>query len=200
MSANKRSFPDPLTNPETPALDSPVAGRGRGTAGGGGKTVADARALMGARLGYRTSKALQMKVLNYPGCGNKEHGHDCLCDVVIKNTVPIGVSFPHDITFASLICEHMGFEAPYSVNDFIDALAMSARAKDMLSDPRHELQWRDDQKVPHDARLFMRECAEAGMRNKDVREAVLDGWGVEVSAAYVSKRRYLYTGEKGSKK
>lgn len=200
MSAFKRNYSEPLTNPETPALDSPVVGRGRGTTGGGGKTVADARALMGARLGYRTSKALQLKVMNYPGCGTKSHGHDCLCDVVIDKPTPVGVSFPHDITFGTLICEHMGFEAPYKVSDVLDALAMCARAKDMLSDPRHELQWRENQKVPHDAREFMRECAEAGMRNKDVREAVMDGWGVEVSAAYISKRRYLYTGQKGSKK
>lgn len=199
MSANKRSFSEPLTNPETRVLDSPASSRGRGTTGGGGKT-ADARALMGARLGSPTSQALQARVMNHPGCGNKQHGHDCLCDVVIKQPIRIGASFPHDITFATLICEHMGFEAPYKTGDVLEALSMCARAKDMLSDPRHELSWRENQKVPHDAREFMRECAEAGMRNKDVRAAVLEGWGVEISPAYISKRRYLYTGQKGSNK
>lgn len=200
MSANKPNYSETLTNPETPVLDSPASSWGRGTTGGGGKTLPESRALMGARLGYQPNKASQMRIMKYPGCGQAEHDEDCLCDVVIKQPVSIGVSFPHDITFATLICEHMGFEAPYKPNDVLDALSMCARAKDMLSDPRHELQWRDNQKVPHDARQFMRECAEAGMRNKDVRAAVFAEWGVEVSPAYISKRRYLYTGQKGTGK
>lgn len=199
MSANKPNYSSPLTNPETHALDSPVAGRGRGTTGGGGKP-ADARALMGARLGRTTTTGVNAYWMKHPGCGVTEHDVDCLCDVVVKTPTPIAVSFPHDITFATLICEHMGFEAPYKTGDVLEALSMCARAKDMLSDPRHELSWRENQKVPHDAREFMRECAEAGMRNKDVRAAVLEEWGVEISPAYISKRRYLYTGQKGSNK
>lgn len=207
MSANKPNYPDPLTNPETPALDSPVVGRGRGTTGGGGKTLSESRALMGARLGIvstSTNKAMMDGLAKYwlkkPGCGVTEHDDDCLCDVHVDQPTPIGVSFPHDITFASVICEHMGFEAPYKHEDVLNALQMVGRAKDMLSGPRDEYEWRDNQKVPHDAREFMRECAEAGMRNKEVRQLVLDGWGVTVSPAYVSKRRYLYTGQRGTKK
>jgi hypothetical protein len=76
---------------------------------------------------------------------------------------------------------------------------MAARAKDMLDSNRMDVRWRDNQKVPHDAREFMRECAEQGMRNKEVRKQVLEKWNVEISPAYISKRRYLYTGEKGTK-
>lgn len=207
MSANKTGFPETLTNPETPALDSPVVGRGRGTTGGGGKTLPESRALMGARLGVSstyTNKALSEGLAKYwlskPGCGVPEHDADCLCDVHVSQPTPIGVSFPHDITFANVICEHMGFEAPYKDEDVLTALQMVGRAKDMLSGPRDEYDWRENQKVPHDAREFMRECAEAGMRNKEVRQLVLEGWGVTVSPAYISKRRYLYTGQRGTKK
>lgn len=197
MSANKRSFSEPLTNPEPDALDSPVVGRGRGTTGGGGKP--SAAALMGARLGA-PPKGMASYWMKHPGCGHKDHTEDCLCDVVLKETTPIAVSFPHDITFANVICEHMGYEAPYKPSDVIEALAMCARAKDMLSGPRDEYTWRENQKVPHDAREFMRECAESGMRNKEVRAAVLQGWGIEISPAYISHRRYLYTGQKGTNK
>ena len=146
------------------------------------------------------SEGLAKYWLTKPGCGVAEHDADCLCDVVIGKPTPIGVSFPHDITFANVICEHMGFEAPYKDEDVLTALQMVGRAKDMLSGPRDEYEWRDNQKVPHDAREFMRECAESGMRNKEVRQLVLEGWGVTVSPAYVSKRRYLYTGQRGTGK
>ena len=76
---------------------------------------------------------------------------------------------------------------------------MCARAKDLLSAPFAETSWRENQKVPHDAREFMRECAEAGWRNKDVITAVAEHWGITVSQAYISKRRYLYTGQKGTR-
>lgn len=198
MNANKPNYPDPLTNPDTHVLDSPASSRGRGTTGGGGKP--DARALMGARLGGTSQRGLAAYWMRHPGCGGDGHDADCLCDVVVTKPTPIAVSFPHDITFASLICEHMGYEAPYKPADVLEALQMCARAKDMLSGPRDEYTWRDNQKVPHDAREFMRQCAEDGMRNKEVRQLVLEGWGVEVSAAYISKRRYLYTGQKGTNK
>lgn len=203
MSANKTGFPDPLTNTNTPALDSPASSRGRGTAGGGGQTIAEARALMGARLGTATTdtnSGMFKYWMTHPGCGVADHDDDCLCDVVVDKPTPIGVSFPHDITFANVICEHMGFDAPYKTADVLQALQMCARAKDMLSSQRDEYNWRDNQKVPYDARDFMREAAESGMRNKEVRRLVMEGWGVEISPAYISKRRYLYTGKKGTSK
>ena len=197
--ANKTSFPETLTNQETPDVGSPVAGRGRGTLGGGGKKPsAPHRAQM--------VKALQMGapsiVLKKPGCGKKTHDDDCLCDVApIANPTPIGVSFPHDITFASLICEHLGYEAPYTTAQVLEVLQMAARSKDLLDGPKsHEHKWRENQKVPHEAREFMRECAEQGMRNRDVIAQVEEHWGITISQAYISKRRYLYTGQRGTSK
>lgn len=195
--ANK---PDSLTNPETPVLDSPVSSRGRGTTGGGGtRPSSESARLLGERLGSNMYSKTQRMWMARPGCGVKKHDADCLCDVQLPDKpTPVNVNFPHDITFALLICEHMGYEAPYAHNDVLDCLQMAARAKDMLDSPLMEHKWRENQKVPHDARKFMRECAEQGMRNKEVRRLVMDTWGVEVSAAYISKRRYLYTGEKGT--
>jgi hypothetical protein len=188
-----------LTNSETGVVRSPVAGRGRGTTGGGG-TSPDSARLMGERLGSSRYRQASRVIMEKPGCGDTSHGFDCLCDVVVANgPTPIRVSFPHDITFAQVICEHMGYEAPYSLDDVLDCLQMAARAKDMLDSNRMDVRWRDNQKVPHDAREFMRECAEQGMRNKEVRKQVLEKWNVEISPAYISKRRYLYTGEKGTK-
>jgi hypothetical protein len=149
-------------------------------------------------------KTLQVGVLPFwlkrPGCGTPEHGEDCLCDVVIPKPTPIGVSFPYDITFAKVICEHMGYEAPYTDEQVLEVMQMSARAKDMLDNPRAEMAWRDNSKVPHEAREFMREAAEMNIRNRDVIAAVKEHWGVTVSQAYISKRRYLYTGQLGSTK
>jgi hypothetical protein len=147
-------------------------------------------------------KALQAKPVEYwlrrPGCGDKSHDEDCLCDVHIKEPVPIRVSFPHDITFASVIAEHMGYEAPYTTSQVLEIMQMAARAKDLLSNPLAHLVWREDSKVPYEAREYMREAAEAGIRNRDVIKTVQEHWGVTVSQAYISKRRYLYTGQVGS--
>jgi len=196
--ANKTSYSETLTNPETDALGSPVAGRGRGTLGGGGQEPsAPSRAQMVKALQHKAPASFLKK----PGCGHRDHDVDCLCDVVIKQTTPIGVSFPHDITFASLICEHLGYEAPYTTEQVLEVLQMSARAKDLLDGPKsQEFKWRENQKVPHEAREFMRQCAEQGMRNRDVIAQVEEQWGVTISQAYISKRRYLYTGQKGTNK
>jgi hypothetical protein len=156
---------------------------------------------MGERLGSSRYRQERKATLDKPGCGGSKHDADCLCDVVLPDKpTPIMVSFPHDVTFAQVICEHMGYEAPYSLDDVLDCLQMAARAKDMLDSNRMDVKWRENQKVPHDAREFMRQCAEQGMRNIHVRQKVSELYGVEISAAYISKRRYLYTGEKGSKK
>jgi hypothetical protein len=154
---------------------------------------------MGERLGSSRYKPASKVILEKPGCGGKGHDVGCLCDVVIAGEpTPIRVSFPHEITFAHVICEHMGYEAPYSLDDLLDCLQMAARAKDMLDSNRMDVKWRENQKVPHDAREFMRECAEQGMRNIHVRQKVKEIYGVDISPAYISKRRYLYTGEKGT--
>lgn len=196
--ANKTSYPETLTNPETHDVRSPVAGRGRGTTGGGGQEPSAPHRAQMVKALQHSAPAI---VLKKPGCGNRSHDVDCLCDVVIKQTTPIGVSFPHDITFASLICEHLGYEAPYTTAQVLEVLQMSARAKDLLDGPKsQEFKWRENQKVPHEAREFMRECAEQGMRNRDVIAQVQEQWGVTISQAYISKRRYLYTGQKGTNK
>ncbi len=197
--ANKPSFLEPLTNSDTPDVGSPVAGRGRGTTGGGGTRPT-------APKGAQLVSALQLGgmgiILKKPGCGTRTHDDDCLCDVPpVGKPTTVGVSFPHDITFASLICEHLGYEAPYKPEQVLEVLQMAARAKDLLDGPKaQESKWRENQKVPHDAREYIRECAEQGMRNRDVIASVQQNWGITISHAYISKRRYLYTGQKGTRK
>ena len=73
---------EPLTNSGTHVLDSPVSSRGRGTTGGGGKTVDTdtARALMGSRLGLQVHPKAMSRIMNSPGCGVSDHDNDCLCD------------------------------------------------------------------------------------------------------------------------
>jgi len=38
------------------------------------------------------------------------------------------------------------------------------------------------------------------MRNTDVIKEVKEQFGIEISQAYISKRRYIYNGTKGSRK
>ena len=189
-----------MTDETTHGLDSPVSSRGRGTTGGGGKTVdtETARSLMGSRLGVALHpKAMWM--LNKPGCGHKDHDLDCLCDVVLKEVTPVRVGLK-DIMYASVICEHMNYGVPWTTEKMLDMLGMCARAHDMLSHTNGDRSWGVNNKVTPDARDYIRDQIDAGVRNTKVIKQVKELFGIEISQSYISKRRYIYTGTKGSNK
>lgn len=193
---------EPLTNSGTHVLDSPVSSRGRGTTGGGGKTVdtETARALMGSRLGVQVHPKAEYFVLNSPGCGVDSHDNDCLCDVHVKETVSINVAIPNEMMYASVICEHMEFCAPWDTDTMLSLLSMCSRAHDMLHDGTGMKTWRHNQKVTDDAREFITNATESGMRNAEVIKQVKELFGIEISQSYISKRRYIYSGTRGSRK
>lgn len=190
----------PLTKTETSVLQSPVTARGRGTTGGGGKTIdpETARSLMGSRLGGHLHRK-QTWILTTPNCGVSEHTCDCLCDVVVKKVSPIMVNM-NDMMYASVICEHMGYGVPWTTNKMLDMFSMCARAHDMLSSANGSRTWGANNKVTSEARDYIRDSMDAGVRNKTVIKQVKELFGIEISQSYISKRRYIYTGTKGSDK
>ena len=154
-------------------------------------------------MGSRLNVQLQVPQwwLRKPGCGHSDHTEDCLCDVVIKEPVDIAVCVPNEMMFASVICEHMGFEAPWDVDKTLSLLSMCARAHDMLHDEEGKNRtWRHNRKVTDEARMFMAQAVDAGTKNIQVMRQVKELFGIEVSQAYISKRRYIYNGTKGAKK
>jgi len=199
MSANKTPDNQPLTKSETPMLKSPTAGRGRGTTGGGGKTLSESGVLMGRRLNGHLQ--VQKNWMEKPGCGNPDHDKDCLHDVVLKEISPIIVNLPNDMMYATVICEHMELEAPWDVEKMLQLLGMCSRAHDMLHDKEGESRiWRHNRKVTDEAREFMADAVDAGTKNKEVMRQVKELFDIEISQAYISKRRYIYNGTKGAKK
>ena len=196
MSKNKT-----LTPENSYGLDSPVSSRGRGTTGGGGKTVDPdtARSLMGSRLGWRLHRQGTW-VLNTPNCGVPEHTSECLCDVIVKKEIPIITNLPNDMMYASVICEHMGYSAPWTTEKLLDMLGMCARAHDMLNNPNSNRTWSINNKVTPEAKDYIRESIDAGVRNATVIRKVKELFDIEISQSYISKRRYIYSGTKGSKK
>ena len=202
MNANRQSETESLTKSEPVMLESPTAGRGRGTTGGGGRTIPPetARTLMGSRLGARIHEA-NKGVMEKPGCGHSDHDVSCLCDVYVKQVTPINVAVPHNMMYASVICEHMQLEAPWDTEKMLLLLGMCSRAHDMLHDEQGESRiWRHNKKVTDEAREYMAEAVEAGTRNIHVMQQVKELFDIEVSQAYISKRRYIYNGTKGAKK
>ena len=198
MSGSKKGT---LTTDQTPVLNSPVSSRGRGTTGGGGKTVdpETARSLMGSRLGVQLHpKAMWM--LNKPGCGHKDHDPDCLCDVVVKKKTPILIDLPKDMMYASVICEHMEYSAPWTSEKLLSMLSMCARAHDMLNSDTVQRGWTLNNKVTPAAKEFIRESIDSGVRNATVIRQVKEMFNIEISQSYISKRRYIYNGTKGSNK
>jgi hypothetical protein len=193
---------EPLTNSGSRVLTSPVSSRGRGTTGGGGKTVDTdtARALMGSRLGLQVHPKAMSRIMNSPGCGVSDHDNDCLCDVHIKQSTPISIALPDQMMYATVICEHMDFCAPWDTEKLLKLLGMCSRAHDMLHDGTSMKTWRHNQKVTDDAREFITRATESGMRNTDVIKEVKEQFGIEISQSYISKRRYIYNGTKGSRK
>ena len=190
-----------LTPENKYGLDSPVSSRGRGTTGGGGKTVdtETARSLMGSRLGVALHpKAMWM--LNKPGCGHKDHDLDCLCDVVLKGKTPVLVDLPKDMMYSSVICEHMGYCAPWTTEKLLTMLGMCARAHDMLNTDNVRTGWTMNNKVTPEAKEFIRESIDSGVRNATVIRQVKEMFDIEISQSYISKRRYIYNGTKGSNK
>lgn len=155
---------------------------------------------MGSRLGAQVHEAHKW-VLNKPGCGHSDHDVSCLCDVHVKKETPINVAVPHGLMYASVICEHMELEAPWDTEKMLLLLGMCARAHDMLHDNEGKSKiWKHNQKVTDAAREFMAHAVDAGTKNKEVMRQVKDLFGIEISQAYISKRRYIYNGTKGAKK
>jgi len=190
----------PLTNPETSVLTSPVSSRGRGTTGGGGKTVNSetARSLMGSRLGGHLQRK-QTWILNTPNCGVLEYTSECLCDVGVKEVSPTMTDI-NSMMYASVICEHMGYGVPWTTDKLLDMFSMCARAHDMLSHTNGDRSWGVNNKVTSEAKDYIRDSIDAGVRNTTVIKQVKELFGIEISQSYISKRRYIYTGTKGSNK
>jgi hypothetical protein len=71
----------------------------------------------------------------------------------------------------------------------------------MLHDKEGESRiWRHNRKVTDEAREFMADAVDAGTKNKEVMRQVKELFDIEISQAYISKRRYIYNGTKGAKK
>ena len=197
MSGNKK----PLTDETTHGLDSPVSSRGRGTTGGGGRkrNPDTARSLMGSRLGEHPHR-ISTRILNSPNCGVLEHTSECLCDVVVKQETPILINLPNDMMYASVICEHMDYGAPWTVEKLLEMLSMCARAHDMLNPENIKMSWTMNNKVTPEAKEYIRESIDSGVRNATVIRKVKELFDIEISQSYISKRRYIYSGTKGSNK
>ncbi len=102
--------------------------------------------------------------------------------------------------YASVICEHMNYGVPWTTDKMLDMLSMCARAHDILSHTSGERSWGLNNKVTPDARDYIRDQIDAGVRNTKVIKQVKELFGIEISQSYISKRRYIYTGTKGSNK
>ena len=153
---------------------------------------------MGSRLREHPHRRSQW-ILETPNCGVSEHTSECLCDVVVKETTPVRVGLK-DIMYASVICEHMGYGVPWTTEKMLEMLGMCARAHDMLSHTNGDRSWGVNNKVTPDARDYIRHQIDAGVRNTKVIKQVKELFGIEISQSYISKRRYIYTGTKGSNK
>ena len=153
---------------------------------------------MGSRLGEHLHPKQQW-ILYTPNCGVSGHTSECLCDVVVKEVTPVRVGLK-DIMYASVICEHMNYGVPWTTDKMLDMLGMCARAHDMLSHTNGDRSWGVNNKVTPDARDYIRDQIDAGVRNTKVIKQVKELFGIEISQSYISKRRYIYTGTKGSNK
>jgi hypothetical protein len=77
---------------------------------------------------------------------------------------------------------------------------MCARAHDMLNTNNIKTGWTMNNKVTPEAKEFIRESIDAGVRNTTVIKQVKEMFEIEISQSYISKRRYIYNGTKGSNK
>lgn len=154
---------------------------------------------MGSRLGGHLHRQGAW-VLNTPNCGVSEHTSECLCDVVVKKETPILIDLPKDMMYASVICEHMDYGAPWTTDKLLDMLGMCARAHDMLNTENARMGWTMNNKVTPEAKEYIRESIDSGVRNATVIRNVKELFDIEISQSYISKRRYIYSGTKGSNK
>ena len=102
--------------------------------------------------------------------------------------------------YASVICEHMEYSAPWTTEKLLSMLSMCARAHDMLNSDTVQRGWTMNNKVTPQAKEFIRESIDSGVRNATVIRQVKEMFNIEISQSYISKRRYIYNGTKGSNK
>jgi len=77
---------------------------------------------------------------------------------------------------------------------------MCARAHDMLNPENVKMGWTMNNKVTPEAKEYIRESIDSGVRNATVIRNVKEIFNIEISQSYISKRRYIYSGTKGSNK
>ena len=77
---------------------------------------------------------------------------------------------------------------------------MCARAHDMLNPENARMGWTMNNKVTPEAKEYIRESIDSGVRNATVIRNVKELFDIEISQSYISKRRYIYSGTKGSNK
>lgn len=128
--------------------------------------------------------------LDGPGCGVRNHPSDCLCDVVVVEPVEIMENWTSDSFMIRPLLERMG-ESAWTREGLLDLLTkqvdihddLVAFTSDTQSLERAKMYDRSD--ISNGRRHTIREMSDAGIRPRQIRQHLLERYGVDASERQV---------------
>lgn len=129
--------------------------------------------------------------LDGPGCGNKRHPPECLCDVHVVEPVPIMGNWATDSFMARRLIAALRLSRPWSDGDILklltaqthlhdDVVAYNKRIEEGVMSP-----FSSTTVLTHGQRQAVLDLAEEGRTNKEIRSYMAETYGVHLERTLV---------------
>ena len=127
-------------------------------------------------------------------CGKKKHDPLCLCDVVVKEPVPIMADYGRNSFMSLRLIEVLGLSSPWDDASILKLLTNQVSLHDDVVEYKRRVEHRISTQQPEAGRKFtlgqgaaIAEMYEDGWNHNQVRTYVLEQWGIELDRVYAHR-------------
>jgi len=140
------------------------------------------------------------------GCGVRSHNEHCLCDVVVKNPVPIKTTVPSDLQHGEFVARLIDFSPPYTREEFARFLTEWDKGMRLIQDERRIQMLLSRNKIEKSADgsfmtrkgnvkltdgqfIWLKDRIREGYEPTPIVRLMMEEHNVEIHKSYVSKLR-----------